>query len=242
MSDLINTIKTTLNTLFEDPEGLGAKVLEHQHPDVEIAIPTSPIYMWTLVAGLPGWVTSYATTFIPGGTIISYLLAPLNIITGILSTAVIGPRFVWIFAHMFTFIWWSSSLSMFFGWFYLWVLDAIGWVENDPFNILMGYYDTGGEKGINDEWIGTNTWTLDLTIEAIEKGMGEKFDPKNEAHMMMMKDLTWPYLYETLNLVNTFESSMVITNTVLYYIYPDMYVEADGKAKEGYPSMVATSH
>lgn len=106
----------------------------------------------------------------------------------------------------------------------------------------MASKDMGGEKGVNDEWIGTNTWTLDLTIEAIEKGLGEKFDAKNEAHMMLMKDLTWPYLYETLNLVNTFESSMFITNSVLFYIYPDLYVHADGKAKDGYPKMIATSH
>ena len=147
------------------------------------------------------------------------------------NTFLIGSRFAWVFVHMFNFIFWGSALSLFLNWLLLWILDSIGFVQNDPFNIIMAGKDVGGEKGITDEWIDTNTWTLELTIEAIEKETKEKFDPKNESHMTMLKDLTWPYLYETLNLVNTFESMMVVTNSVLFYIFPDLYVEEDGNAK-----------
>ena len=106
----------------------------------------------------------------------------------------------------------------------------------------MNNKDTGGEKGVTDEWISVNTWTMEYTMDAIERSLGEKFDPKNEAHMMLLKDLMWPYIYETMNLINIFDTSMVVTNSVLFYIYPDIYVDANGKAKDGYPSMVASSH
>lgn len=49
-------------------------------------------------------------------------------------------------------------------------------------------------------------------------------------------------MYETLNLVNTFDGEMVITNTVLFYLFPELYIDNDGKALDGYPKIVASSH
>ena len=48
--------------------------------------------------------------------------------------------------------------------------------------------------------------------------------------MKLLNDATWPYLYETLNLVNTFEGNMAITNTVLFYLLPELYIDNDGNA------------
>lgn len=79
-------------------------------------------------------------------------------------------------------------------------------------------------------------------MKALENGLGEPFDSKNEIHMKLLKDLTWPYLFETLNLVNTYEGYTYIMNSVLFYIMPSLYVDEKGYARDGYPMMVATSH
>ena len=60
--------------------------------------------------------------------------------------------------------------------------------------------------------------------------------------MKLLNDATWPYLYETLNLVNTFEGNMAITNTVLFYLLPELYIDNDGNALDGYPKLAASSH
>ena len=150
-------------------------------------------------------------------------------------------RFSWVAAHLGQLIWWSGSLNLFLYWIWLWVLDGIGIVQNDPFRLILAGKDFG-EKGLTDDWINSNTWTLKLSMTALENGLGEPFDIKNEIHMKLFKDFTWPYLYETLNLVNTYEASTFITNSILFYFIPSLYVDEKGFAKDGYPMLVATSH
>ena len=55
-------------------------------------------------------------------------------------------------------------MNIFLYWMWLWVLDGIGMVQNDPFDIITKHHDMGGEKGIADEWVDSNTWSLRLTV------------------------------------------------------------------------------
>lgn len=94
---------------------------------------------------------------------------------------------------------------------------------------------------IVDKWVAVNTWTIALTIEVIEKDTGVDFDFYNETHLKKLKDYTWPYLFEQMNLINFFESMMWLTNTLYFIWFPRMYIDDEGYARDGYPLMIARS-
>ena len=98
-----------------------------------------------------------------------------------------------------------------------------------------------GEYGIVDEWVAVNTWTLAYTMEVIEKDTGAKFDPENEEHIQALKDYTWPYLYETMNLITIWDMLMYPENLFWFWCFPEMYVDSKGIALDGYPLMLAKS-
>lgn len=89
-----------------------------------------------------------------------------------------------------------------------------------------------------------NTWTFEYTIEVVEKDTGVDFDATNEVHIQKLKDLTWPYLYEQMNLINGFDGLLGawFDNTIWFLLYPTMYVDEDGNALDGYPLMLAKSN
>jgi hypothetical protein len=99
-----------------------------------------------------------------------------------------------------------------------------------------------GNYTVVDEWVSVNTWSLPYTMEVVEKDLGVKFDVKNKEHIQVLKDYTWPYLYETMNLINIWDYAMWPTNAFYLWLFPDMYVDSNGIAKDGYPLILAKSY
>ena len=141
-------------------------------------MPSSPIYAL-------GPAIDYVSSLAVYGIVIKIIAYPIYAALLCLQWAINFSRFSWVAAHLVQFIWWGSALSLFLNWMWLWILDGLGWVQNDPFDIAMSGKDRG-EKGLVDDWVGTNTWTLNLSMQAIETGLGEKFDVENEIHMKML--------------------------------------------------------
>ena len=151
-------------------------------------------------------------------------------------------RAIWFLAHAWNYIWWGLLLGLFFEFFWLFVLDGWGWIKMDWIYESLAPKDQNGNYSIVDNWVKVNTWTFEYTIEVIEKDTGVTFDPTNETHMKKMKDYTWPYLHEQMNLLNLYESHTWELNTIWFLFCPQMYMDDDGYAKDGYPLMVAKSH
>lgn len=126
----------------------------------------------------------------------------------IFTVAFLFGRFGWFYAHNWNIFWWSILLGFFFNFFWLWILDAWGWIEADWFWQILAPLNDKGEYTVVDEWVSVNSWTLPYTMEVIEKETGAKFDVKNEDHMQALKDYTWPYIYETMNLINIYDTMM----------------------------------
>lgn len=59
--------------------------------------------------------------------------------------------------------------------------------------------------------------------------------------MQKLKDFTWPYVFEQMNLVNYTSWVLWTSNTFWFLFCPQMYVDSDGYALDGYPLMIAKS-
>ena len=58
----------------------------------------------------------------------------------------------------------------------------------------------------------------------------------------MMKDYTWGYIWEQMNILNMEINTSWLMNTFWMFLCPTMYVDEEGYAKDGYPLMLAKSH
>ena len=143
--------------------------------------------------------------------------------------------------HTSNIFWFSIYFGLFYQWFWLWFIDGLGWVRVDWVWQIFCPLDGNGDYKIVDEWVAVNTWTLAYTIQIIEKDTGVTFDANNEIHVAKLHDFVWPYLYEQLNLVNSFGTYGWVMNTILIVICPKLYVDADGYAVDGYPMIMAKS-
>ena len=151
-------------------------------------------------------------------------------------------RSIWFVVHGWNYFWWMLLFYFFFEFFWLWILDGWGLIEMDWLYTIFAPKDEDGHYRFIDDWVAVNTWSFAYTIEVIEKDTGVAFDANNETHMLKLKDFTWPYLFEQMNMINYLESSMWITNTFWFLLCPQMYVDGDGNALDGYPLMMAKSH
>jgi hypothetical protein len=92
--------------------------------------------------------------------------------------------------------------------------------------------------------VNVNTWTFEYTIAVIEKDTGVDFDATNEVHVQKLKDMTWPYLYEQMNLLN-YAGGLYGTwfgMTMWFLLCPTMFVDEDGYALDGFPLMLAKTN
>lgn len=163
-------------------------------------------------------------------------------IVNILSVIAVWGRFIWFYAHSWNTFWWSLLLSIFFQWGWMWVLDAWGWIDVQWVYQIFAPLDENGNYGIVDDWVNVNTWTFAYTIEIIEKDTGVAFDATNETHMKKLKDFTWPYLFEQMNLINVIMGPMWFYDTLWFMFCPGMFVDEDGYAHDGWALMIAKSH
>ena len=209
--DFPDAIKQTFAALF-DKESLEALVSEQTTDHPMVQS------IWPALGGL-SWVPV------------------LNIIIAVASWA----RFGWFYAHAWNGFWWGLLFTLFFNFWWLWILDAWGWVEMDGIYQIFAPLNDNGEYGIVDDWVNVNTWTFQYTIEVIEKDTGVAFDMTNETHMQKLKDFTWPYIFEQLNMIN-YSSNMFLTHTFWILLCPSMYVDEEGMALDGFPLMLAKSH
>ena len=120
----------------------------------------------------------------------------------ILVTLAFYVRSGWVLVYQWNIFWWGLLFYFFFQFFWLFILDGIGWIEMDGIYQIFAPLNGNGEYGIVDDWVNVNTWTFQYTIEVIEKDTGVAFDMDNETHMQKLKDFTWPYLFEQMNMIN----------------------------------------
>lgn len=211
--DLTETIKTTLETLFDD-QTLGEYISQPtEHPHVQY-------WMYSALS----W------------------LSAIPIVNVLWAGSIFFGRTVWFWAHYWNIFWWTLGASFFFQFFWLWILDGWGWLDMDWVYQIFAPLNEDGHYGIVEEWVTVNTWTMAYTIEIIEKDTGVTFDATNETHMQKLKDYTWPYIFEQMNLINIMDGSSWMTNTFWFLFCPQMYVDNDGNALDGYPLMLAKSH
>ena len=218
----LDSMKTSLATLFGDNDFMTGTLSEHVHPDVAISIPFiygNPVYY--LLA------------------LMIYVVPPLGYIAAMIT---FWGRFGWFYAHNWNVFWWAILFNIFFNFFWVWILDAWGWIEADWFWQILAPLNDKGEYTVVDDWVAVNTWTLPYTMEVIEKDKGVKFDVKNEDHMQELKDYTWPYIYETMNLINYYDVMMWPINAFWFMCMPSMYVDSNGIALDGYPLILAKSY
>ena len=95
-------------------------------------------------------------------------------------------------------IFWFMATS-----FWLWILDAWGWIEmKEYWEVFVPQSD--GQYNFTDYWVEVNTYRIAFNIKVIEKELGIKFDYNNADHMTKLNEYAWPYLGEQLHLVNIF--------------------------------------
>jgi hypothetical protein len=132
----------------------------------------------------------------------------------------VAARFGWFIAHYWNYFWWALLMGLFFQWFWLWILDAWGWIDMQWVYQIFAPLNDDGHYDIVDQWVVVNTWTLAYTREVIEKDTGVDFDPSNETHMQKLKDFVWPYIFEQMNLINVTSYSLWWLNTFWIFWCP----------------------
>ena len=227
--EIADTFKNTLVMLFDD-ESLGAHISDH---------PMVQVWGWYWVAAIISGISGLILGFVGWIPFVPFIVGILAWTAFFSATS---ARLAWSVAYAWNGFWWGLLLSLFFSWFWLWILDAWGWLEMDWVYQIFAPLNGDGNYGIVDDWVSANTWTFKHTIEVIEKEQGVSFDANNDLHMQKLKDFTWPYLYEQMNMLNFLESSMWFTNTFWFLLCPTMYVDDDGNALDGYPLMMAKSN
>ena len=173
---------------------------------------------------------------------IPFIAMMVPYIGGIMSYFISGSRSIWALAYLWNNTWWIAFFYLFVNVFWLWVLDAWGWLEMDWFWQMFAPLDANGNYSIVDEWVEVNTWTMAYTVKVIEKESGKPWDANDLQHVQMMKDYTWAYLYEQMNLLNYITVYFWLTNTFWMYLCPTMYIDDEGYALDGYPLMMAKSY
>ena len=108
-------MKASLMSLVYGGENyMTDKNKEHVHPDVEvISIPFiqfNPVY--------------YALV------LMMYVFPPFGYLGAV---SLLFGRFGWFYAHQWNIFWWSILFGFFFNFFWVWILDAWGWIEADWF-------------------------------------------------------------------------------------------------------------
>jgi hypothetical protein len=233
--DFEDTIKNMLVTVFDD-ESLGATVSEQtaHHPEVQVWAWSG---LWMIIVGI-----LYVVGLFWWVPIIGWFGYPLLVFVAVASfVGLIFSRNGWSLVYTWNAFWYGLLFGLFFEFWALWIFDGLGWIEMDWVYQIFAPLNDEGEYAFIDDWVSVNTWTFKYTIEVIEKDTGVPFDLGNETHMNKLKDYTWPYVYEQMNLVNRFAGGMWLTNALWFTLCPQMYVDEEGIALDGYPLMLAKS-
>lgn len=179
---------------------------------------------------LPTWINSW--------------LWPFNWIGLVIYFGTYVVRWGWSAVYLWHNLYWVLVIYLFHQFFFLFILDGWGWFEMDPFYEIIAPRDKVGNYEIVDKWVEENTWTLAMTIQVVENELGVRFDPSNTNHIAKLRDYTWPYIYEQMNIHNalTLNPGIMFTNTFWIILCPSMYVDEEGYALDGYPQMLAQSN
>lgn len=173
---------------------------------------------------------------------IPLIAAQIPYIGGILSSVINAARYIWFIVYSWNFIGVALGICFFSFFFELWILDAWGWLEMDWFWQIFAPLDDNGNYGVVDDWVAVNTWTMAYTTKVIERESGKSWDASDEQHLQMMEDYTWAYIFEQMNALNAVSIISWYPNTFWMIFCPNMYVDDQGNALDGYPLMMAKSY